>query len=174
MVLRVWPARRYRPVWHALTLCTPLFFGMCSYRSSAWVVAIPVLLILALLVLLPRGGNAPIEFSRATEPFGRAGLQGGATGEKYAVVIDAGSTGSRVHIFKFLVVGGALELQFDKFEQLKPGLSSFADNPPAAAESLKPLLDLALQTVPQPLHKCVSEGGCWIGAGWGSRLGAVG
>ena len=49
--------------------------------------------------------------------------------------------------------GGGLELQFDKFEQLKPGLSSYADNPPGAAASLKPLLDLALQTVPKALQK---------------------
>lgn len=51
--------------------------------------------------------------------------------------------------------------QFDKFDQLKPGLSSYADNPPAAAESLAPLLKLAEQTIPKeawaggaPLSSC--------------------
>ncbi|KAI8110376.1 hypothetical protein M9435_002051 [Picochlorum sp. BPE23] len=67
----------------------------------------------------------------------------------YAVVIDAGSTGSRVHVFKFLHVRGELELNFDEFEQLKPGLSSYADNPEDAAKSLQPLLEKALATVPK-------------------------
>ena len=53
---------------------------------------------------------------------------------QYAVVFDAGSTGSRVHIFKFEQskgIGGvpSLKLISDTFEQLKPGLSSFPDDP---------------------------------------------
>ena len=36
----------------------------------------------------------------------------------------------------------------DTFEQLKPGLSSFAKNPAKGAASLKPLLDVAMKTVP--------------------------
>ena len=73
--------------------------------------------------------------------------------EKYAIVIDAGSTGSRVHIFRFNVAGGALDLESDTFEQLKPGLSHYAANPTESAASLKPLLDKALATVPAEQHK---------------------
>lgn len=57
--------------------------------------------------------------------------------------------GSRVHVYKFTQAGSKLDLQGDTFEQLKPGLSSFADDPQAAAESLQPLLDTAIATVPE-------------------------
>lgn len=50
------------------------------------------------------------------------------------------------------MVGGKLELDTDTFEQLKPGLSSFADEPAAGAESLDPLLAVAMSTVPQELQ----------------------
>ena len=68
----------------------------------------------------------------------------------YTVVVDAGSTGSRVHVFRFSRGGdGGLALEEDVFRQLKPGLSSYADDPRAAAASLKPLLDAAVATVPE-------------------------
>ena len=68
---------------------------------------------------------------------------------RFAIVFDAGSTGSRVHVFKF-EVGARTELVLidDTFEQLKPGLSSFAKEPAKGAASLKPLLATALETVP--------------------------
>lgn len=71
-------------------------------------------------------------------------------GHKYAIVFDAGSTGSRVHVFRFDAGGaGELALVDDTFEQLKPGLSSFAKEPEKGAESLKPLLAIAMKTVPE-------------------------
>ena len=60
--------------------------------------------------------------------------------------------GSRVHVYKFTQAGAKLDLQGDTFEQLKPGLSSFADDPQAAADSLQPLLQTALATVPEDLQ----------------------
>ena len=69
---------------------------------------------------------------------------------KYAVVLDAGSTGSRVHVFRFDVEPtGDLVLLDDTFEQLKPGLSSFASEPEQGAASLRPLLEVAMRTVPE-------------------------
>lgn len=78
----------------------------------------------------------------------------GPTVARYAVVFDAGSTGSRVHVFRFEQAGknGPLKLKSDTFEQLKPGLSSYADDPAKAAASLQPLLDTALKTVPKELQ----------------------
>ncbi|PON31867.1 Nucleoside phosphatase [Parasponia andersonii] len=72
----------------------------------------------------------------------------------YAVIFDAGSSGSRVHVYNFdsnldlLHVGDELEL----FEQVSPGLSSYADNVTAAAESLIGLLESAEAAVPEELH----------------------
>lgn len=66
------------------------------------------------------------------------------------MAIDAGSTGSRVHVFRFeksSTGGGGLKLISDTFEQLKPGLSAYPDDPSEAARSLAPLLATAIKTV---------------------------
>ena len=88
---------------------------------------------------------------------------------RYGVVFDAGSTGSRVHAYRFRVEesgrrtdngggnnddgGGAgsaqkTELIDDGFFQIEPGLSSYSGKPDDAAASLKPLLESALKLVP--------------------------
>ena len=93
----------------------------------------------------PTDGDDQVSASAA----GGAAAAGG-DGRKYAIVFDAGSTGSRVHVFRFDVgAAGALALVDDTFEQLKPGLSSFAKEPEKGAESLKPLLAVAMKTVPE-------------------------
>ncbi len=104
-----------------------------------------MLLIATIALLMPRG-PAPGGFHDAA-PVVRADGEGGA--QRYAVVLDAGSTGSRVHAFAFAeALGGGLDLLSDTFEQLKPGLSSFAADPAGGAASLKPLLDAAVAAVP--------------------------
>uniref|UniRef100_A0A182QRL3 Ectonucleoside triphosphate diphosphohydrolase 5 n=1 Tax=Anopheles farauti TaxID=69004 RepID=A0A182QRL3_9DIPT len=69
----------------------------------------------------------------------------------YAVVIDAGSTGSRVLAFEFHhgYLDGRLVLDYELFEQSKPGLSAFAERPEDGAASIGKLLERAKTVVPQ-------------------------
>jgi guanosine-diphosphatase len=71
-------------------------------------------------------------------------------------MMDAGSTGSRTHVFQFNVAEGGkkMELVHEVFEELKPGLSSFRDDPEAAAQSLVPLMDAAMKSVPREYARC--------------------
>lgn len=75
-----------------------------------------------------------------------------AGGLHYSVMVDAGSTGSRVHAYKFTGPANRVVLESELFEQLKPGLSSFKDDPAAAAQSIVPLLDHALAIIPEELR----------------------
>lgn len=73
---------------------------------------------------------------------------------QYAIVIDAGSTGSRVHVYKFNNCGQSPALEYETFMSLQPGLSSYAGDPTAAAASLDPLLEEAQRVVPAHLRSC--------------------
>ncbi|KAL0867530.1 hypothetical protein ABMA27_008307 [Loxostege sticticalis] len=76
----------------------------------------------------------------------------------YAVIIDAGSSGSRVLAYRFrvpfTVFGQAnLDLVEEYFEQSKPGLSSFADNPEKGAETIVQLIKKAEFLIPAEKRK---------------------
>jgi guanosine-diphosphatase len=73
---------------------------------------------------------------------------------QYALMIDAGSTGSRIHIYKFNNCGPSPGYEYETFVQKQPGLSAFAGRPDEAAESLDSLLDVAMRTVPEALRRC--------------------
>lgn len=73
---------------------------------------------------------------------------------QYALVIDAGSTGSRIHVYKFNNCGPTPALEYETFKAVQPGLSYFARDPTAAAASLDPLMEEAVRVVPKSLHHC--------------------
>ncbi|KKF94177.1 putative guanosine-diphosphatase [Ceratocystis platani] len=73
---------------------------------------------------------------------------------QYVLMVDAGSTGSRIHVYKFNNCGDTPELEGEVFEKSKPGLSAFADDPVAAAKSLDPLMKIAMENVPDALKSC--------------------
>lgn len=73
---------------------------------------------------------------------------------QYALTIDAGSTGSRIHVYKFHNCGPSPALEYETFKMINPGLSAYARDPTAAAASLDPLLEEAKRVVPEELHKC--------------------
>jgi guanosine-diphosphatase len=78
---------------------------------------------------------------------------------QYAIMIDAGSTGSRVHVYKFNNCGPTPELESETFEMTKKkdggsGLSSYGADAEGAAKSLDVLMDVAVKTVPDKLKSC--------------------
>ncbi|GAA5977338.1 hypothetical protein JCM10908_004944 [Rhodotorula pacifica] len=84
----------------------------------------------------------------------------GQKATSYAIMIDAGSTGSRLHLYTFSHCDpdpkALPKLEDELFVTTKPGqgLSSFKGNPTAAAESLRDMMQRAVDAVPK------SEQGC--------------
>ncbi|GJP30852.1 hypothetical protein CLOM_g7182 [Closterium sp. NIES-68] len=139
--------RRHESTWEKLF----------HYRGVIVVVSVPIFLIIFIILFMPHGepitDDHVIHHSAADE-VNKAVAKMQAAEDKYAVIIDAGSTGSRVHVYRFnsklelMEIGDNLEL----FEQLKPGLSSFRENAKGAADSLRPLIDKALTVVPEEVR----------------------
>ncbi|KAJ4148222.1 hypothetical protein LMH87_002702 [Akanthomyces muscarius] len=76
---------------------------------------------------------------------------------QYVLMIDAGSTGSRIHVYKFNNCGAMPELESEEFKMTEKGvggLSAYVDDPVAAAKSLDPLMKVALEHVPEKLKGC--------------------
>lgn len=68
----------------------------------------------------------------------------------YAVMFDAGSTGTRIHVYTFIQGGSELPvLDNEMFHSIKPGLSAYADSPEMAAHTVRMLLKVAKKTVPR-------------------------
>ncbi|XP_029965475.1 ectonucleoside triphosphate diphosphohydrolase 5 [Salarias fasciatus] len=69
----------------------------------------------------------------------------------YAVMFDAGSTGTRIHVYTF-IQSGSDELPLldnEMFHSIKPGLSAYADHPEVAGQTVRMLLKVARKTVPR-------------------------
>uniref|UniRef100_A0A3B5LG64 nucleoside diphosphate phosphatase n=1 Tax=Xiphophorus couchianus TaxID=32473 RepID=A0A3B5LG64_9TELE len=66
----------------------------------------------------------------------------------YAVMFDAGSTGTRIHVYTFIQKPLPV-LDNEMFHSIKPGLSAYADYPETAGETVRMLLKVAKKTVPR-------------------------
>jgi Golgi nucleoside diphosphatase len=67
---------------------------------------------------------------------------------KYVVMIDAGSSGSRVHVYSYRDAAPLPEFELpSKTLKLKPGLSSYEHAPAAGGASLLGLLEFARKHV---------------------------
>ncbi|GLB34594.1 putative GDA1 CD39 NTPase family protein [Lyophyllum shimeji] len=100
-----------------------------------------------------------------------SGLDPWMAGRHFGVVIDAGSSGSRLQIYSWkdprsikLVEGSELAHSLPKVEKgtekgedwvtkVVPGISSFAKNPEGVAEYLRPLLSHSRKHIPPSLEK---------------------
>ena len=74
-------------------------------------------------------------------------------------MIDAGSTGSRIHVYRFNNCGPTPELEHEEFEMTVKkkggaGLSSYGADADGAAKSLDILMDVAMKSVPENLKSC--------------------
>jgi apyrase len=59
----------------------------------------------------------------------------------YSIVVDAGSSGSRLHLFQYEIQNNYPMVTEKFYEETKPGISSFADSPDKAPLSLKKMFD---------------------------------
>uniref|UniRef100_A0A669F8Y7 nucleoside diphosphate phosphatase n=1 Tax=Oreochromis niloticus TaxID=8128 RepID=A0A669F8Y7_ORENI len=67
---------------------------------------------------------------------------------QYGIMFDAGSTGTRIHVFKFQIEDkGAPKLAQETFRAIKPGLSAYADDPQQVGRIVE-LLEVAKSSVP--------------------------
>ncbi|XP_009616750.1 putative apyrase 6 [Nicotiana tabacum] len=74
--------------------------------------------------------------------------------KKYGIVIDGGSTGTRIHVFEYEVRDGVGPV-FDFGEKglvsmrVNPGLSAYAEEPEMASESVAELVEFGKKSVPK-------------------------
>ncbi|XP_036085664.1 ectonucleoside triphosphate diphosphohydrolase 6 isoform X6 [Rousettus aegyptiacus] len=67
----------------------------------------------------------------------------------YGIMFDAGSTGTRVHVFQFTWQPGETPtLTHETFKALQPGLSAYADDIEKSTPIIQELLDVAKQDIP--------------------------
>ncbi|GAA0184884.1 nucleotide phosphatase [Lithospermum erythrorhizon] len=121
-----------------------------QYKGLLIVILIPIVMLTLLLVMMPPRVSDALQAS-----YGRKFSSNNSKNKiNFAVIFDAGSSGSRVHVFCFdrnldlVPIANDLEL----FLQKKPGLSAYASNPVAAANSLSSLLVQAEAVVPKELR----------------------
>lgn len=91
-------------------------------------------------------------FSSSESSSGAARPNGGNVADPnifYTIVFDAGSSGSRIHVYQFTRKSGKLEMLYELFEQVKPGLSSYAADVNGAVKSIDDLLTHAKNYIPQ-------------------------
>lgn len=92
-----------------------------------------------------------ILLSAATAIDALASLTGTAS-KHYGIVFDAGSSGTRIHVYTWQTGGGGAKNDFDLVSddllKIKPGLSAFKDTPAKAGASLAPLIEFAKAKVP--------------------------
>jgi len=122
-----------------------------AYAAIRLAFATAVILLCVLTVLVLFNNNMGWRSSHHSTNFlDKLSLAMGLQEHVYTIVVDAGSTGSRVLAFTFhrSLSDHSVKLDNEFYAFIKPGLSSFADDPKKGAETIKHLLDKAKQQIP--------------------------
>lgn len=122
-------------------------------QGKIWAVILVVLAMLFVIFASAYNWSIPLNI----DPISFPGQHVGKPKDVYGIIFDAGSTGSRIHIFHFLSYGPSKKMALvkDTFREVKPGLSAYAENIDKAAKSLIGMLDEAKLIVPPDLrHSC--------------------
>lgn len=93
---------------------------------------------------------------------------------RFGVVIDAGSTGTRIHVYMYRDDGRGVAPEVElpgAVLSVRPGLSEYAGRPEQGAATLAPLLEFAKQQV---CYVDASLQGHWQGACSGEAVGSRG
>ncbi|XP_050735152.1 ectonucleoside triphosphate diphosphohydrolase 5-like isoform X3 [Eriocheir sinensis] len=125
---------------------------MSSFRLMRFLFYAIVLFLTLILTLVTLNNTWLLKSARHTvNSLDRVSVALGVQERVHAVVLDAGSTGSRVLAFTFFksLSDNSLKLDDQLWHEVKPGLSSYADDPVKGAESLLPLLQLARERIPE-------------------------
>ncbi|KAF7231281.1 ectonucleoside triphosphate diphosphohydrolase 5 isoform X2 [Nothobranchius furzeri] len=112
-----------------------------------------VLLLLLVLLAVSGPSRAQVRSSHLDLPRILPSLSRPANHSRifYAVMFDAGSTGTRIHVYTFIQNGSEKlpVLDNEMFHSTKPGLSAYADSPETAGETVRRLLKVAKKAVPR-------------------------
>ena len=97
-----------------------------SYSNKKSTLRNRLIALLAAIVLVIYGLSGG--FSSSSSASGNSNNGGNVADPNifYTIVFDAGSSGSRIHVYQFTRKNGKLEMLYELFEQVKPGLSSYA------------------------------------------------
>jgi apyrase len=72
---------------------------------------------------------------------------------RFGIVIDCGSTGTRVHVFEYQITNGAPKFDFSNkglvSMRVNPGLSDYAEDTDGAGESLDELVEFGKKRIPK-------------------------
>ncbi|KAF9260943.1 hypothetical protein L218DRAFT_871239 [Marasmius fiardii PR-910] len=100
----------------------------------------------------------PISFEKDTDPSSTTYCTNPYSSSspivQWALMIDAGSTGSRIHIYKFNNCQKNPSFEYEVFQMIKGGLSDYENRPEDAAASLDILMEEAVRVVPESLRSC--------------------
>lgn len=122
-------------------------------RPKLAVLFLFLLCVLVYLMFVKRHYSANMPETFRPPPHPRPGSDRTASLEErsfqYGIMFDAGSTGTRVHVFKFhMDYNEAPKLAHETFKAIKPGLSAYADAPEKCTAGIVELLEVAKSSVP--------------------------